>query len=134
MSALTIFTSAPATSVTVPATRASEDRRIPAVLGSDLQVPVRGGRLVPYANLDYAASAPCLEPVSAAVAAALPAYSSVHRGAGYASQLTTARYEQARHTVRAFVGARPDDAGILTPNTTDATNQQAPRRTAGTTP
>jgi len=95
---------------------------VPGVLGADLEVPVRGGRLVAYANLDYAASAPCLEPVSAAVTAALPAYSSVHRGAGYASQLTTARYEQARHTVRAFVGARPDDAVIFTRNTTDATN------------
>ncbi|WP_434096202.1 aminotransferase class V-fold PLP-dependent enzyme [Streptosporangium roseum] len=134
MSALTIFTSAtPTAAVTVPATRASEDRRIPAVLGSDLEVPVKGGRLVPYANLDYAASAPCLEPVSAAVAAALPAYSSVHRGAGYASQLTTARYEQARHTVRAFVGARPDDSVIFTRNTTDATNLLARSLPEGTT-
>nr|WP_242675707.1 aminotransferase class V-fold PLP-dependent enzyme [Streptosporangium minutum] len=119
--------------MTVPATRASEDRRIPAVLGSDLEVPVKGGRLVPYANLDYAASAPCLEPVSAAVAAALPAYSSVHRGAGYASQLTTARYEQARHTVRAFVGARPDDSVVFTRNTTDATNLLARSLPEGTT-
>ncbi|MFD8533093.1 aminotransferase class V-fold PLP-dependent enzyme [Streptosporangium canum] len=135
MSALTIFTSATTTAaaVTVPATRASEDRRIPAVLGSDLEVPVKGGRLVPYANLDYAASAPCLEPVSAAVAAALPAYSSVHRGAGYASQLTTARYEQARHTVRAFVGARPDDSVVFTRNTTDATNLLARSLPEGTT-
>ncbi|WP_435809543.1 aminotransferase class V-fold PLP-dependent enzyme [Streptosporangium canum] len=135
MSALTIFTSAATTAaaVTVPATRASEGRRIPAVLGSDLEVPVKGGRLVPYANLDYAASAPCLEPVSAAVAAALPAYSSVHRGAGYASQLTTARYEQARHTVRAFVGARPDDSVVFTRNTTDATNLLARSLPEGTT-
>ncbi|MEU8321445.1 aminotransferase class V-fold PLP-dependent enzyme [Nonomuraea sp. NPDC048881] len=106
---------------------------MPAVLGADLEVPVKGGRLVSYANLDYAASAPCLEPVSAAVAAALPAYSSVHRGAGYASQLTTARYEQARHTVRAFVGARPDDAVIFTRNTTDATNLLAGCLPEGTT-
>ncbi|MFE3452725.1 aminotransferase class V-fold PLP-dependent enzyme [Nonomuraea sp. NPDC059194] len=103
------------------------------VLGEDLEVPVKGGRLVSYANLDYAASAPCLEPVSAAVAAALPAYSSVHRGAGYASQLTTARYEQARHTVRAFVGARTDDAVIFTRNTTDATNLLARCLPEGTT-
>ena len=107
--------------------------KIPAVLGSDLEVPVRGGRLVQYANLDYAASAPCLEPVSAAVTAALPAYSSVHRGAGYASQLTTARYEQARHTVRAFAGARPDDAVIFTRNTTDSTNLLARALPKGTT-
>ncbi|MBN6050850.1 aminotransferase class V-fold PLP-dependent enzyme [Nonomuraea sp. RK-328] len=103
------------------------------MLGADLEVPVKGGRLVGYANLDYAASAPCLEPVSAAVTAALPAYSSVHRGAGYASQLTTARYEQARHTVRAFVGARPDDAVIFTRNTTDATNLLAGCLPAGAT-
>ncbi|MFD1934663.1 aminotransferase class V-fold PLP-dependent enzyme [Nonomuraea mangrovi] len=103
------------------------------VLGEDLEVPVKGGRLVSYANLDYAASAPCLEPVSAAVTAALPAYSSVHRGAGYASQLTTARYEQARHTVRAFVGARTDDAVIFTRNTTDATNLLARCLPEGTT-
>jgi selenocysteine lyase/cysteine desulfurase len=106
---------------------------IPAVLGEDLEVPVKGGRLVSYANLDYAASAPCLEPVNAAVAAALPAYSSVHRGAGYASQLTTARYEQARHTVRAFAGARPGDAVVFTRNTTDAANLLARCLPEGTT-
>ncbi|WP_433259120.1 aminotransferase class V-fold PLP-dependent enzyme [Streptosporangium sp. CA-135522] len=122
-----------AAAAAVPATRVSDDRHIPAVLGTDLEVPVRGGRLVSYANLDYAASAPCLEPVSAAVAAALPAYSSVHRGAGYASQLTTARYEQARHTVRAFVGARPDDSVVFTRNTTDATNLLARSLPRGTT-
>ncbi|MEU9891316.1 aminotransferase class V-fold PLP-dependent enzyme [Sphaerisporangium sp. NPDC051017] len=106
---------------------------IPTVLGTDLEVPVKGGELVRYVNLDYAASAPCLEPVSAAVAAALPAYSSVHRGAGYASQLTTARYEQARHTVGAFAGARRDDAVVFTRNTTDATNLLARCLPEGTT-
>lgn len=54
----TTTTAASAVPVTVPETRASGDRPIPAVLGSDLEVPVRGGRLVRYANLDYAASAP----------------------------------------------------------------------------
>ncbi|MED7928919.1 aminotransferase class V-fold PLP-dependent enzyme [Nonomuraea sp. LP-02] len=116
-----------------PAAAPESARPIPAVVGADLEVPVKGGRLVRYANLDYAASAPCLEPVSAAVTAALPAYSSVHRGAGYASQLTTARYEQARHTVRAFVGARPSDAVIFTRNTTDATNLLARCLPDGTT-
>ncbi|MEV3980547.1 aminotransferase class V-fold PLP-dependent enzyme [Nonomuraea sp. NPDC049758] len=134
MSTLTIFNSVPAQAAAeAHAPAAASGRSIPAVLGADLEVPVKGGRLVSYANLDYAASAPCLEPVSAAVAAALPAYSSVHRGAGYASQLTTARYEQARHTVRAFVGARPDDAVIFTRNTTDATNLLAGCLPEGTT-
>ncbi|WP_244460409.1 aminotransferase class V-fold PLP-dependent enzyme [Microbispora triticiradicis] len=126
MSALTFVPQQPANPV-------SEPVRVPAVVGADLEVPVRGGRLVPYANLDYAASAPCLEPVNAAVAAALPAYSSVHRGAGYASQLTTQRYEQARHTVRAFVGARPGDALVFVRNTTDAMNLLARSLPEGTT-
>ncbi|WP_220499493.1 aminotransferase class V-fold PLP-dependent enzyme [Microbispora sp. H10949] len=126
MSALTFVPQQPANPV-------SEPVRVPVVVGADLEVPVRGGRLVPYANLDYAASAPCLEPVNAAVAAALPAYSSVHRGAGYASQLTTQRYEQARHTVRAFVGARPGDALVFVRNTTDAMNLLARSLPEGTT-
>ncbi|MFG3441465.1 aminotransferase class V-fold PLP-dependent enzyme [Nonomuraea sp. NPDC047897] len=133
MSTLTIFNSVPAQAAPSGDARPAAPRPIPAVLGADLEVPVKGGRLVGYANLDYAASAPCLEPVSAAVAAALPAYSSVHRGAGYASQLTTARYEQARHTVRAFAGARPDDAVVFTRNTTDATNLLARCLPEGTT-
>ncbi|MEZ7126414.1 aminotransferase class V-fold PLP-dependent enzyme [Nonomuraea sp. AD125B] len=133
MPTLTIFNDAAAPAEAPAAAAPESDRPIPAVVGADLEVPVKGGRLVRYANLDYAASAPCLEPVSAAVAAALPAYSSVHRGAGYASQLTTARYEQARHTVRAFVGARPSDAVIFTRNTTDATNLLARCLPAGTT-
>nr|WP_283139255.1 aminotransferase class V-fold PLP-dependent enzyme [Rhizohabitans arisaemae] len=92
------------------------------VVGANTAVPVGGGALVPYANLDYAASAPCLEAVRFALEEALPTYSSVHRGAGYTSQLTTARYEHARHVVRSFVGARQDDAVVFTRNTTDATN------------
>nr|WP_083949649.1 aminotransferase class V-fold PLP-dependent enzyme [Herbidospora yilanensis] len=98
-----------------------------------LDVPVRDGALVPYANLDYAASAPCLQAVSQAVAEALPAYSSVHRGAGYASRLTTTRYEQARHTIKAFARARPDDALVFTRNTTDAMNLLARGLPEGTT-
>ncbi|MFC6083404.1 aminotransferase class V-fold PLP-dependent enzyme [Sphaerisporangium aureirubrum] len=108
-------------------------RAVPPVLGADLEVPVKGGRLVRYANLDNAASAPCLVAVNDAVAAALPAYSSVHRGAGYASQLTTTRYEQARHTVRAFAGARAGDAVVFTRNTTDAANLLARSLPEGTT-
>jgi selenocysteine lyase/cysteine desulfurase len=103
------------------------------VVGADVPVPVAGGGMVPYANLDYAASAPCLEPVREAVDAALPYYSSVHRGAGYASQVTTDRYERARDTVRAFVGAWRRDAVVFTRNTTDAMNLLAHVLPHGTT-
>jgi selenocysteine lyase/cysteine desulfurase len=102
-------------------------------VGSGAPVPLRSGGTVPYANLDYAASAPCLEPVQAAIAAALPYYSSVHRGAGYASQVTTEAYERARETVRRFVGAWRRDAVVFTRNTTDAMNLLAHAAPAGTT-
>ncbi|MER7541863.1 aminotransferase class V-fold PLP-dependent enzyme [Spirillospora sp. NPDC127506] len=107
-------------------------RRIPRVVGADAPVPLRDGGRIPYANLDYAASAPCLEAVHEAVARALPYYSSVHRGAGYASQVTTAAYEEARETVRAFLGAWRRSAVVFTRNTTDSMNLLAHAVPAGT--
>ncbi|MDN5914303.1 MAG: aminotransferase class V-fold PLP-dependent enzyme [Pseudonocardia sp.] len=95
---------------------------LPAVVGADLQVPLVDGRTVRYANLDVAASAPALRAVADEVDALLPWYSSVHRGAGYASQVCTRVLEAARETVAEFVGARPDDVAVFTRNTTDALN------------
>ncbi|GAB2822462.1 aminotransferase class V-fold PLP-dependent enzyme [Actinocorallia aurea] len=92
---------------------------LPAVVGLDAPVPVRDG-FTGYANFDYAASAPCLQAVADAVTQALPYYSSVHRGAGYASQVTTRAYEEARETVREFLGG--PQSVIFTRNTTDAFN------------
>ncbi|MFF4241114.1 aminotransferase class V-fold PLP-dependent enzyme [Actinomadura geliboluensis] len=106
--------------------------RIPRVIGADVPVPLRDGRRVPYANLDYAASAPCLEAVQDAVTRALPYYSSVHRGAGYASQVTTGAYEEARETVRSFLGAWRRSAVVFTRNTTDSMNLLAHAVPAGT--
>src|SRR6478609_323829 len=98
---------------------------LPAVLpvvGSDTLVPLVDGRSVPYANLDVAASAPALRSVADRVTEVLPLYASVHRGAGYLSQVSTALYESARRTIGAFVGAREDDVTVVTRNTTDALN------------
>lgn len=92
------------------------------VVGGATRVPLVDGTQRVYANLDYAASAPALEAVAARVTEVLPWYASVHRGAGYLSQLSTALYEAARQTVARFVGARPADVAIITRNTTDAIN------------
>lgn len=92
------------------------------VIGADLPVPVVTGGTLPYANLDYAASAPALAEVAEHVAAALPYYASVHRGAGYASQVSTTLLENARACIGRFVGARPDDVVVFVRNTTDALN------------
>lgn len=92
------------------------------VVGDDLRVPLVTGGAVPYANLDIAASAPALRSVADRVAELLPHYSSVHRGAGYASAVSTAAYETARRTIAGFVGARPDDVVQVVRHTTDAFN------------
>lgn len=95
---------------------------LPRVVGADLRVPLVTGGEIGYANLDLAASAPALEEVAAHVTTLLPYYSSVHRGAGYASQVSTAVLEAARAAVGGFVGAREDDVVVFTRNTTDALN------------
>lgn len=92
------------------------------VVGADLSVPLVTGEQVGYVNLDYAASAPCLRSVLDAVSALLPWYSSVHRGAGFASTVTTELHAAARRAVGDFVGARGDDTVVFTRNTTDALN------------
>jgi selenocysteine lyase/cysteine desulfurase len=92
---------------------------LPAVVGADLRVPTLSGS-TRYANLDHAASTPALVPVKEAVDRALETYASVHRGAGYASRLTSGWYEQARSEVADFVGARPDDTVVFTRTTTDS--------------
>jgi selenocysteine lyase/cysteine desulfurase len=92
------------------------------VVGADLRVPVVDGGQRRYVNLDCAASAPALVSVADHVARVLPYYASVHRGAGYSSQVSTALLEDARTTVGEFVGARRGDVVVFTRNTTDALN------------
>ncbi|MFD1211190.1 aminotransferase class V-fold PLP-dependent enzyme [Arthrobacter sp. GCM10027362] len=92
------------------------------VVGGGLAVPLLGGRRVRFANLDYAASAPALTDVAGHLQDLLPYCASVHRGAGYTAQVSTAVYEKARRTLRGFVGGREDDEVIFTRNATDALN------------
>jgi selenocysteine lyase/cysteine desulfurase len=92
------------------------------VLGGDVVVPLSDGRLVAYANLDVAATAPCAAVAADAVNQLLPGYASVHRGAGALSVRCTEAYEASRQAVAGFLGCRPDDRLIFTRNTTDALN------------
>ncbi|WSM78654.1 aminotransferase class V-fold PLP-dependent enzyme [Streptomyces cellulosae] len=92
------------------------------VLGRDVAVPLVTGGEVTYAALDYAASAPALQRVWDDVAAYAPYYGSVHRGAGYLSQLSTDLFENARRTVAEFLGCRADDQLVFTRSTTDSLN------------
>lgn len=97
-------------------------QEIPAVACADLRVPLVTGGDIGYANLDHAASAPCLDTVRHAVDEFLPWYASVHRGAGFASQVSTKLYERTRGILRRFVDARSTDTVVFTRNTTDSFN------------
>ncbi|MYW15550.1 aminotransferase class V-fold PLP-dependent enzyme [Streptomyces sp. SID486] len=101
------------------------------VLGRDVTVPLVTGGEVTYAALDYAASAPALQRVWDDVAAYAPYYGSVHRGAGYLSQLSTDLFENARGTVAEFLGCRPADQVVFTRSTTDSLNLLARALPAG---
>ena len=95
---------------------------VPALVGADIEVPLLSGELRRYVNLDYAASTAPMTNVAEAVAAMLPWYSSVHRGAGFKSQVATAAYEGARAAVHDFFHARSSDVVLFVRNTTDAVN------------
>ncbi|KOT91632.1 cysteine desulfurase [Streptomyces sp. NRRL F-5755] len=92
------------------------------VLGRDVLVPLVTGGEVEYAALDIAASAPALQRVWDDVAAYAPYYGSVHRGAGYLSQLSTDLFENSRAEVARFLGVREGDQVVFTRSTTDSLN------------
>jgi len=94
------------------------------IVGHDQPVPLLDGSLVPYVNLDNAASTPALQDAMDAVTRLMPYYASVHRGTGFKSRLCTVAYDQAHEIIGQFVGA---DLGtntvIFGKNTTEAINK-----------
>jgi selenocysteine lyase/cysteine desulfurase len=97
-------------------------------IGLEMEVPLLQGGRSRYINFDNAASTPALKAVGQAVNDFLTYYSSVHRGTGFKSQLSTEIYEQARRIVLDFVGAgRDEHVCIFGKNTTEAINKLARR-------
>ena len=100
------------------------------IVGIDQQVPVLGGGSLPYINLDNAASTPVLREVLDTVNRFMDWYSSVHRGTGFKSQVSTHAYEEARGIVAYFVGAnRAEHVVIFGKNATEAINKVSWRMT-----
>jgi selenocysteine lyase/cysteine desulfurase len=98
------------------------------LVGDGLAVPCIDGRERPYLSLDAAASTSALPAVAQRVADFLPWYSSVHRGAGWKSQVATAEYEAARDAALVFAGrSAGDDVAVICRNTTEAINHLAYR-------
>jgi cysteine desulfurase/selenocysteine lyase len=96
------------------------------IIGIDQSVPLLDGSTTTYVNLDNAASTPAMRYVKDKVDQALIWYSSVHRGSGFKSLLSTHIYEAARRVVISFVSADPQaDAVIFCANTSVAVNTLA---------
>ncbi|UCG86521.1 MAG: aminotransferase class V-fold PLP-dependent enzyme [Gemmatimonadota bacterium] len=94
------------------------------VVGIDREVPLLDGTMVPYVNLDNAATTPPLREVVETVERFLPHYSSVHRGSGFKSRLSTVVYDQAHDIIGRFVRADLDtNTVIFGKNTTEAINK-----------
>ncbi len=97
-------------------------------VGLDVLVPLLNGNHQRYINLDNAASTPALLAVQKSVNDYLIYYSSVHRGTGFKSQLSTHAYEKARQIVLDFLGAsEATHTCIFGKNTTEAINKMARR-------
>ena len=100
------------------------------LVGDDVVVPCVDGQDRVYLSFDAAASTPSFPAVADRVRQFVPWYSSVHRGAGWKSQLATEEYEKARSAALAFAGSmRTDDVAIVCRNTTEAINHLAYRLT-----
>lgn len=96
------------------------------VVGTDTQVPLENGGYVTAINFDNAATTPPFFSVMKGIMEFAPWYSSIHRGNGYKSVLSSDLYEEGRNTVKKFVNADEDrDVVIFTKSTTEAINMLA---------
>ncbi len=97
-------------------------------VGLEAEVPLLEGTTQVYINFDNAASTPALKVVQDRVNRFLSYYSSVHRGTGFKSQISTVAYEQAREIILDFVGGNPEThVCIFGKNTSEAINKLARR-------
>ncbi|MGD2174987.1 MAG: aminotransferase class V-fold PLP-dependent enzyme [Candidatus Brocadiaceae bacterium] len=98
------------------------------VVGLGVQVPLHDGTRSRYVNLDNAATTPALQPVLDCVDRFQRDYSSVHRGSGFKSLLSTHVYRRCRQIAGAFIGADPNCHSVLfTQNATHSLNKLARR-------
>ena len=80
----------------------------------------------PLVYLDNAATSQKPQPVMDAITEAYSQWNSnIHRGVHHLSQIATAKHEEARQKVAAFIGANSSDEIIFTKGTTDSLNALA---------
>jgi cysteine desulfurase/selenocysteine lyase len=98
------------------------------IVGLDEKVPLLDGSCKRYINLDNAASTPCLKPVLDKVGEFLDWYSSIHRGSGFKSLLSSHLYDLTHQIAADFAGADlSSNTVIFTKNASEALNKLANR-------
>lgn len=96
------------------------------IVGVDIKVPLKNGTYLPYINFDNAATTPPFVSVMNKIVEFSPWYSSIHRGAGYKSEVSSDIYDKSRQKVLDFVGGdRDKDCVIYVKNATEAINKLA---------
>jgi len=94
------------------------------VVGVDTKIPLPNGQYTTPINFDNAASTPPFVSVMEEINHFANMYSSIHRGTGYKSQVSSKLFEDARSIVLKFVNADPfRDTVIFVKNTTEAINK-----------
>lgn len=93
------------------------------ILGVNKKVPLISGKNVTAINFDNAATTPPFKSVMEDIIDFAPWYSSIHRGEGFKSQLTTRLYEDSRNIVSKFVSADLNNTVIYVKNSTEAFNK-----------
>ena len=93
------------------------------ILGVNKKVPLISGKSVTAINFDNAATTPPFRSVLEDIVDFAPWYSSIHRGEGYKSQLTTRLYDDSRNIVSKFVNADFNNTVIYVKNSTEAFNK-----------
>ncbi|GAA0180054.1 aminotransferase class V-fold PLP-dependent enzyme [Clostridium sediminicola] len=93
------------------------------VVGTETKIPLKNGKYVTAINFDNAATTPPLYSVMAEINNFAPWYSSIHRGKGYKSVLSSNLYDHGREVIRDFVNAHSTkDVVIYTKNCTESIN------------
>jgi len=93
------------------------------ILGVNKKVPLISGKSVTAINFDNAATTPPFKAVLKDITSFAPWYSSIHRGEGFKSQLTTRFYDDSRNIVSKFVNADVNNTVIYVKNSTEAFNK-----------
>lgn len=96
------------------------------IMGVNNKVQLIDERFITGINFDNAATTPPLKCVVEDIIKFCPWYSSIHRGEGYKSQLSTSMYEESRSIVGSFLGYDENNMEVIyVKNCTEAINKLA---------